>query len=47
MAEKINARKGDGKQSESQITANAVMKGLAVKERFLNYSLKYDILKWH
>jgi len=31
MAEKINARKGDGKQSDSQITANAVMKGLAVK----------------
>ena len=31
MAEKINARKGDGKQSESQATAEAVMKGLAVK----------------
>ena len=31
MAEKINARKGDGKQSESQTTAEAVMRGLAVK----------------
>merc|ERR1711892_1568731 len=31
MAEKINARKGADAQSESQITANAVMKGLTVK----------------
>ena len=31
MAERINARKGDKKQSESQITAEAVMKGLQVQ----------------
>ena len=31
MAEKINARKGDAKQSESQITAHAVMNGLTVQ----------------
>lgn len=31
MAEKINARKGDSKQSESQITAHAVMNGLVMQ----------------